>query len=113
MEWWQGTIVRIFMSLVGLLDRGFSACSPTKLLSFAPLFLPFACCNLTPCLWSRFRFHEQDPLPFSNGFRLQWRNGDMDNPVTGNKCFTQSGGRVVGHPTVSQVTTYAWVYVWD
>eukprot|EP00730_Choanoeca_flexa_P015451 TRINITY_DN7097_c0_g1_i1.p1 TRINITY_DN7097_c0_g1~~TRINITY_DN7097_c0_g1_i1.p1 ORF type:complete len:442 (+),score=76.10 TRINITY_DN7097_c0_g1_i1:28-1326(+) len=63
--------------------------------------------------WSAYRFHEQDPLPFSNGFRLQWRNGDMDNPVTGNKCFTQSGGRVVGHPTVSQVTTYAWVYVWD
>lgn len=63
--------------------------------------------------WSAYRFHEMDPLPFEDGFRLVWRNGDMDDPVSGHKCFTESGGRIVGNPTVSDVVAYGWTYVWD
>ncbi|EGD82538.1 hypothetical protein PTSG_03190 [Salpingoeca rosetta] len=62
--------------------------------------------------WSAYRFHEMDPLPFSDGFKLQWRNGDMDDKATGLKCYTLTGGNVVGNPTNSTVTSYAWVYVW-
>jgi hypothetical protein len=36
----------------------------------------------------------------------------MDDPATGEKCFTQSGGKVAGNPGVADVLTYAWVYVW-
>jgi len=60
--------------------------------------------------WSAYRFHEMDPLPFQNGFRLVWRNGDVLDPA-GQKCYAQTG-YVVGSPTVSRVTSYAWVYVW-
>ncbi len=28
------------------------------------------------------------------------------------KCYTQSGGNVVGSPTCEWVQSYAWVYVW-
>ena len=59
-----------------------------------------------------FSFHEQDPVPFNGGFRLQWRNGDMKAPGGGPKCFTISGGEVVGHPTVAEVQSYVWLYVW-
>ena len=62
--------------------------------------------------WSAYRFHEMDPMPFSDGFRFVWRNGDADDPVTGLKCFTETGGRTVGNPTVSNVTAYAWMYTW-
>ena len=62
--------------------------------------------------WAAYRFHEMDPLPFTDGFRFVWRNGDMDDPVTGLKCFTESGGKIVGNPTASNITAYAWMYVW-
>mmetsp|Transcript_38417 Transcript_38417/g.96643 ORF Transcript_38417/g.96643 Transcript_38417/m.96643 type:complete len:438 (-) Transcript_38417:49-1362(-) len=61
--------------------------------------------------WSAYRFHTADPLPFDDGFVFQWRNGDSMDP-SGHKCTMQSGGTPVGSPTVSQVQTYAWVYVW-
>eukprot|EP00730_Choanoeca_flexa_P019389 TRINITY_DN9469_c0_g1_i2.p1 TRINITY_DN9469_c0_g1~~TRINITY_DN9469_c0_g1_i2.p1 ORF type:complete len:435 (+),score=76.26 TRINITY_DN9469_c0_g1_i2:92-1396(+) len=60
-----------------------------------------------------YRFHEQDPVPFNNGFRLQWRNGDMKDPQSGIKCNTWQGGDVVGHPHPSFVQSYVWLYVWD
>jgi len=60
---------------------------------------------------SAYRFHEEDPLPFDNGFRFVWRNGDTVDP-SGRKCFMQSGGKVVGNPGLSNVTSYGWVYVW-
>lgn len=59
---------------------------------------------------SAYRFHDMDPLPFQDGFRLVWRNGDAIDPKTGHKCFIETGGNVVGHPTKSLVTFYAWVY---
>jgi len=62
--------------------------------------------------FSAYRFHEMDPLAFNNGFRMSWRNGDAIDPQTGLKCFIQNGGNVVGSPTVSNVTTYSWVYTW-
>jgi len=62
--------------------------------------------------WSAYRFHEMDPLTFSNGFRFVWRNGDAVDPKTGLKCFIETGGNVVGSPTVSNITSYAWVYTW-
>jgi len=62
--------------------------------------------------WSAYRFHEMDPLLFTNGFRLTWRNGDAIDPQTGLKCFIQTGGNVVGSPTQSNVLSYAWVYTW-
>jgi len=62
--------------------------------------------------WSAYRFHEMDPLAFNNGFRFVWRNGDTTEPQTGMKCFVQTGGNVVGSPTVSNITSYAWVYTW-
>lgn len=62
--------------------------------------------------WSGYRFHEMDPIVFSDGVRLQWRNGDVTDTATGLKCTLETGGKVVGHPTASNVTSYAWVYTW-
>lgn len=62
--------------------------------------------------WSGYRFHEMDPLVFSNGVRLQWRNGDVTDPATGLKCTLRTGGKICGKPTASNITTYAWVYTW-
>jgi hypothetical protein len=61
--------------------------------------------------WSAYRFHDMDTLPFHGGFRFVWRNGDAVDPVTGHKCFTETGGNVVGQPTQSNVSYYAWVYL--
>ena len=88
--------------------------------------------NSTYIEWSGYRypclaclttsFHEQDPLVFQNGFQLVWRNGsccptfltpgDMMDHATGLKCFTEADGHTVGKPTVSNVTSYGWVYTW-
>ena len=37
----------------------------------------------TTAKWSAYRFHEMDPIVFSQGMRFQWRNGDMENTATG------------------------------
>jgi len=60
--------------------------------------------------WSAYRFHEMEPMPFSGGFKLHWRNGDVLDPA-GLKCYAQTG-TIVGEPSISHVTSYAWVYVW-
>lgn len=67
----------------------------------------------TQLSWSAYRFHEMDPLPFSDGFRFVWRNGDATDPATGLKCTIQHVGRTVGTPTKSMITSYAWVYTWS
>jgi hypothetical protein len=61
---------------------------------------------------SAFRLHDQDPLGFSDGVRLVWRNGDVTDPSTGLKCTLETGGNVVGSPTAANVTIYGWAYVW-
>eukprot|EP01088_Endostelium_zonatum_P021322 TRINITY_DN8335_c0_g1_i1.p1 TRINITY_DN8335_c0_g1~~TRINITY_DN8335_c0_g1_i1.p1 ORF type:complete len:462 (-),score=90.08 TRINITY_DN8335_c0_g1_i1:36-1421(-) len=84
--------------------------------------------NKTSVTWSAYRFHRIDLVRFTDGFRLQWRNGDLLNGA-GQKCITKSTprkgdvpfgndlstavGRKVGNPTPSHVTAYAWVYTWD
>lgn len=42
-----------------------------------------------PCRHPRsaYRFHEMDPLPFEDGFRFVWRNGDLSSG--GIKCYTE------------------------
>jgi len=67
--------------------------------------------NLTE--WSAYRFHEMDPVRFRNGLRFTWRCGDLISPdPTVGKCYTESGGTIVGKPTCDRVISYAWVYVW-
>lgn len=61
--------------------------------------------------WSAYRMHDLDPIFFTNGFRFQWRNGDVVDD-RGYKCIVNQGGHVVGSPTQSIVTSYAWVYTW-
>lgn len=61
--------------------------------------------------WSAYRMHDLDPIFFSNGFRYEWRNGDVLDD-RGFKCILEQGGHVVGTPTKSLVTSYAWVYMW-
>lgn len=74
--------------------------------------------------FSAYRFHDMDPLVWTDGFRFQWRNGDVSSG--GIKCFTDSGPGVNGAEPVlreksylgaprfseSNVTTYNWLYVW-
>ena len=67
---------------------------------------------------SAYRFHEEDPIAFSDGIKFQWRIGDLINPKAhpeSPKCFIDQpgpGDKVVGRPMNTTVTTYAWVYTW-
>ena len=64
--------------------------------------------------WSAYRFHEQDPVRFQDGFRFTWRCGDQVSKDAGvGKCYTQTGGTTVGSPTCDWVQSYAWVYTWE
>jgi len=58
-----------------------------------------------------YRFHETDPLPFDSGILIHWRNGDTVDPA-GRKCYTMTGGAVIGSPGPANVTSYGWVYTW-
>ena len=67
--------------------------------------------NTTTVTLSAYRVHDADPIFFNEGFRFMWRNGDVvDN--RGFKCIVDQGGQIVGSPTKSQVTSYAWIYIW-
>lgn len=61
--------------------------------------------------WSGYRFHEMDPIVFTNGMRFQWRNGDVTDAATGRKCTLDRGGILVGDPQASTVKALAWVYM--
>ena len=50
--------------------------------------------------FSAYRFHEDDPIPFQNGLRLVWRNGE------------ELRGHRFGDPKPTTLTSYAWVYEW-
>ena len=67
--------------------------------------------NSSSVEWSAYRMHDLDPIFFKNGFRFEWRNGDVVDD-RGFKCLLNQGGHVVGTPTASTITSYAWVYVW-
>ena len=66
----------------------------------------------TTAKWSAYRFHEMDPIVFSQGMRFQWRNGDMENTATGKKTLSKSGGTIVGSPVESELFSLMWVYQW-
>jgi hypothetical protein len=58
-----------------------------------------------------YRMHDLDPIFFNNGFRFEWRNGDVVDDFR-EKCIVDQGGHPVGSPMQSNVTSYAWIYVW-
>ena len=62
--------------------------------------------------WSGYRFHEMDPIVFSDGMRFQWRNGDVTDTATGLKCTLNTGGQTCGNPQSSHLVSYSWVYLW-
>jgi hypothetical protein len=53
--------------------------------------------------FSAYRFHDVDPIVFSNGIRLACRCGEK----RGEKVFGPSG-----HPMPTTYTTYVWTYEW-
>ncbi len=67
---------------------------------------------------SAYRFHEEDPVAFSDGVRFVWRVGDYTNPKThpkSPKCFIDvpgPGDELIGKVEPTTVTSYAWVYTW-
>jgi hypothetical protein len=50
--------------------------------------------------FSAYRFHDEDPVFFQNGFRLTNRVGE------------EVGGKVVGNPPRTRYTTYVRLYQW-
>ena len=72
--------------------------------------------HLEAAAFSGYRFHEMDPIVFSDGMRFQWRNGDVTDVATGLKCTAEeAAGPTVttcGDPQSSTVDSTAWVYVW-
>jgi hypothetical protein len=50
--------------------------------------------------FSAYRFHEDDPVFFANGFRLTLR------------CGEEIGGKVFHNPQGTTYTSYVWVYEW-
>lgn len=60
--------------------------------------------------WSAYRFHEMDPLPFSDGFRFVWRNGDAYD-AAGQKCYMETGGSPVGSNGFPSTCLYMGLYL--
>jgi len=58
-----------------------------------------------------YRVHDKDPLFFNDGFKLQWRVGDIDD-MTGMKCHTLTGGKTHGKPKTAGLVAYMWYYTW-
>lgn len=56
--------------------------------------------------FSAYRFHDDDPIFFTDGFRLTCRNSET---VHGE---LDSGGFAYGEPSKVRYTTYVWVYQW-
>jgi hypothetical protein len=50
--------------------------------------------------FSAYRFHDDDPIPFQDGLRLVWRNGE------------ELRGHRFGDPKPSTLTSYVWTYEW-
>lgn len=46
-----------------------------------------------------------DPLAFSAGIKMVYRNGDTTDPSTGLKCTLETGGVTAGSPTTANITT--------
>ena len=59
---------------------------------------------------SAYRLHDHDPIFFQDGFRFEWRVGDVSDD-SGLKC-TSVKGSPAGSPQPTAVTAYTWVYTW-
>jgi hypothetical protein len=55
--------------------------------------------------FSAYRFHDDDPLFFQDGFRLTCRVGETDNGHI-------NEGEITGNPPRTRYTTYVWLYQW-
>ena len=65
----------------------------------------------TPSRVSFYKIHYRDPIFFDSGIRFVWRNGDVTDPHSGEKCITMNGD-IIGKPGVSNVSTLVYVYTW-
>jgi hypothetical protein len=45
------------------------------------------------------------------GFLFRWRNGDITDPATGEKCIVMEG-TPIGTPSEINVTTLTYAYTW-
>lgn len=64
-----------------------------------------------PSRVSFYKLHHRDPLVFAAGLRMQWRNGDVTDVATGEKC-TSLTGSLIGSPGISNVSTLVYAYTW-
>ena len=62
-------------------------------------------------LVSFYKLHHRDPIFFNDGFKFQWRNGDITDAATGEKC-TSVSGNPIGTPSAANVTTLVYAYTW-
>jgi hypothetical protein len=60
---------------------------------------------------SFYKLHHRDPFFFNDGFMFQWRNGDITDPKTGEKCTAQTGSPI-GTPSAANVSTLVYAYTW-
>ena len=66
---------------------------------------------------SAYRFHEEDPLAFSDGVKVTWRISDILNyKIPSPKCFIETVNASAGDQALggapTTVTSYVWVYTW-
>ena len=61
---------------------------------------------------SFYKLHHRDPFFFNDGFAFRWRNGDVSDKTTGEKC-TSIDGNVIGNPVHAHVSTLVYVYTWS
>jgi hypothetical protein len=54
--------------------------------------------------FSAYRFHDEDPVVFQNGFRLTCRCGETEHGTADGKPYL--------NPTKTRYTTYVWIYQW-
>ena len=65
-------------------------------------------------LYSRvsfYKLHTQDLFFFNDGFKFVWRNGDITDATTGEKCIVMEG-KPIGTPATINVTTLVYAYTW-
>lgn len=62
-------------------------------------------------LVSFYKLHHRDPFFFNDGFKFQWRNGDITDPASGEKCIVMEG-KPIGTPSAVNVTTLVYAYTW-
>ena len=59
-----------------------------------------------------YKLHHRDPYFFNDGFKFEWRNGDITDPTTGEKCIVMDGPPAYGTPAHVNVTTLVYAYTW-